>query len=321
MTVDSFFDFWIDTKLKMTRIGTAEAYKVRYYKSIQPIIGNMKIVDVRLNHCQMIINNMIDDDYGNATIKLTASVMRGIFDYAIECDIIVKNPCKISTRKEIGKPKKIKEALTRENHKMFLQCIDGHIYENQYRFILQTGLRIGELIGLKWEDVDLKKRTIKVNRSMHYVVGKKTWRCGSPKSTSGRRTIPLTDEAIEILQRQKEMNNTLKVVPLECCDYIFISNKGALITGEAYNTALSRLCKKYNMAHFSVHQLRHTYATRCFEGGMKPKTLQAIMGHSEIGVTMDLYVHMTDDEMFSEIDKVANALKVSRLFMLLVLMN
>lgn len=310
MTVDAFFDFWIDTKLKMTRIGTAEAYKVRYYKSVQPVIGNMKIVDVRVNHCQLIINSMIDNNYGNSTIKLTASVMRGIFDYAIECDIIVKNPCKITTKNDIGKPKKVKEALTKEEQKRFLKSIEGHVYENQFRFILQTGLRIGELMGLKWDDVDFKKKTIKVNRSMHYEVGKKTWRTGSPKSQAGRRTIPLTDEAIEILQCQKEKNSKLKVIPLEWREFIFLSSKGELLTSKAYNTALRRICKKEDIKIFTVHVLRHSFATRCIEAGMKPKTLQTIMGHSQIGVTMDLYVHTTEDELFNEIDLVANALKV-----------
>lgn len=310
MTVNAFFEFWYDTIKKMLKPGTADYYKLRYDVSIKPIIGNMKLTDVKANHCQMIVNQMVDDNKANSTIARTCTVMRGIFNYAVECDIIMKSPCTVKITSNIGKKKKVREVLTKDVQKKFLQYIQGHRYEYQYRFILQTGLRIGELTGLKWEDVNFEKRTITVNRTMQYLVGKDTWRTGEPKSHAGKRTIPLTDEAINILKFQKEKNNSLKVMPLEWRDYVFLNNKGMPVHTDTYNDALETICKKLDIKKFSVHVLRHTFATRIVESGaMKIKTLSTIMGHSTIGLTMDLYVHTTDDEMFNEIELVANALK------------
>lgn len=161
----------------------------------------------------------------------------------------------------------------------------GQSYENQYRFILQTGLRTGELVGLKWEDIDFEKKTLTISRSMEFRYKVGEWRVGPPKSKSGYRTIPLTDEAIRILKAQKEKNST-------------------------YDTALFKICDKVGIKRFSMHVLRHTFATRCIEAGMLPKTLQKILGHSNIGITMNLYVHITEEEKLKEINIVAEALKV-----------
>ena len=309
MTVDAFFEFWHDTVQKMLKPGTADYYKLRYDVSIKPIIGNMKLADVKANHCQMVVNRMVDDNKSNSTIARTCTVMRGIFNYAVECDIIMKSPCIVKITSNIGKKKKVREVLTKEAQQKFLQYIKGHRYEYQFKFILQTGLRIGELTGLKWEDVNFEKRTITINRTMQYVVGKGIWRTGEPKSHAGKRTIPLTNEAIKILKCQKEKNSALKVIPLEWRDYVFLNNNGMPVKTDTYDDALVTICRKIDIKKISVHVLRHTFATRIVESGaMKIKTLSTIMGHSTIGLTMDLYVHTTDDEMFNEIELVANAL-------------
>lgn len=311
MTVNAFFEFWHDTKQKMIRKSSADYYKLRYNVNIKPIIGDMKLTDVKVNHCQMIVNKMIDDNKANSTIARTCTVMRGLFDYAVECDVIMKSPCRIKIQKSIGKQKKCREALTIDAQKKFLQTVKGHNYENHYRFILQTGLRIGELIGLKWEDVDFKKKTIRIKRSLKYEVGKGTWHIGEPKSEAGKRTIPLTDEAIEILKSQKEQIDSLKVVPLEWGGYVFLNKNGEPVTNDAYNSALVPICRRADINRITVHVLRHSFATRAIESGMRPKTLQTIMGHSTISLTMDLYVHTTDDEMFNEMDLFSNALKMA----------
>ena len=91
---------------------------------------------------------------------------------------------------------------------------------------------------------------------------------------------------------------------------MFLCRKGTPIKNSTYDTALFKICDKAQIPRFSIHVLRHTFATRCIEGGMKPKTLQIILGHSNIGITMNLYVHTTEEEKLKEIELVADALKV-----------
>ena len=210
----------------------------------------------------------------------------------------------------MGKPSQKKEALTIDTQKKFLEYAKGQSYENQYRFVLQTGLRTGELIGLKWEDIDFTKKTLKIQRSMEYRHSVGEWRIGEPKSKSGYRTIPLTDEAVRILIAQKEKNKNIKEIQEEWSEFIFLSRKGEPVKNSAYDTALFKICDKAEIKRFSMHVLRHTFATRCIEGGMMPKTLQKILGHSNIGITMNLYVHITEEEKQKEIDKVSCVLNV-----------
>ena len=120
-----------------------------------------------------------------------------MLDYAYQNNVIIKNPCNRMVSSNIGKPSEKKEALTLQNQRLFLKTIRGNTYEYQYRFLLQTGLRTGEMIGLKWSDIDFEKRTLTVNRSMEYRYSVGEWRIGEPKSKSGYRTVPLTQEAIE----------------------------------------------------------------------------------------------------------------------------
>ena len=232
-----------------------------------------------------------------------------MLEFAKENDVIRYNPCKKSVKSDMGKPSQKKEALTLDIQKKFLENATGLSYENQYRFILQTGLRTGELVGLQWKHVDFKNKTLTIDQSMEYRYKVGEWQIGPPKSKSGYRTIPLTDEAVRILKTQKEKNKKIKVIPMEWSDFIFLSRKGEPVKNSTYDTALFKICDKAGINRFSMHVLRHTFATRCIEAGMKPKTLQMLLGHSNIGITMNLYVHTTEDEKRKEIDLVAEALR------------
>lgn len=308
--VDAWFDYWIDIKKKTVRYNTVRNYTERYNRNIKKIIGKMLLSEVKPLHCQKIFSDMADEGYRTTTIYQTRIALFNMLEFAKENDVIRYNPCKKSVKSDMGKPSQKKEALTIDIQKVFLEYASGQSYENQYRFILQTGLRTGELVALKWEDIDFPNKTLKIQRSMEYRYSVGEWRVGEPKSKSGYRTIPLTNEAIDILKRQKEKIKKIKVIPMEWSAFVFLCRKGTPIKNSTYDTALFKICDKAQIPRFSMHVLRHTFATRCIEGGMKPKTLQIILGHSNIGITMNLYVHTTEEEKLKEIELVADALKV-----------
>ena len=212
-----------------------------------------------------------------------------MFMDAVENNLIYKNPVTKSVKYNIGKESKKVRALTIEEQKKFLEVSKNTSNYNQYAFILQTELRTGELIGLKWTDINFEKKELTIRRSaeFRYIVGE--WRIGEPKSKSGYRTIPLTEMAIEILKDQKAKMKKLKIINLEFKDYVFLSRKGEPTKNSAYDTTLFKLCDKAGIERFSMHVLRHTFATRCIEANMRPKTLQVILGHSNVGITMNLY--------------------------------
>ncbi|MGN0394247.1 MAG: tyrosine-type recombinase/integrase [Coprococcus sp.] len=311
MMVDAWFDYWISIKKQTVRPNTVRNYTERYNRNIKSVIGKKLLTDVKPIHCQRIFSKMADEGYRTTTIYQTRIALYNMLEFAKENDVIRNNPCKKSVKSDIGKPSQKKEALTRDVQRTFLDGAEGQSYENQFRFVLQTGLRTGELIGLKWEDVNFEDRTLNIQRSMEYRYSVGEWRIGEPKSKAGYRTIPLTDEAIQILNRQKEKNEKIDEIQEEWKDFIFLCRKGTPVKNSTYDTALFKICDKVGIDRFSMHVLRHTFGTRCFEGGMKPKTIQKIMGHSNIGITMNLYVHVTEDEKLREIDLVADTLSLN----------
>lgn len=310
MTVDAWYDYWMDIKKRTVRPNTVRNYRERYERNIRPVIGKKLLTDVNMIHCQTIMNRMADDGYSTSTIYQARITLYNMLDYAFQNDVIRKNPCNKLVKSDIGKEVKKQEALSLFEQREFCNAIQGNAYELQYRFLLQTGLRTGELVGLKWSDIDFENRTLTVTRTMEYRHSTKEWRVGPPKSKAGYRTVPLTEEAIEILKLQKAKNAAKKVVDINWADMVFLCRKGTPVKNSTYDSMLYKLCEKADIRHFSMHILRHTFATRCIEAGMKPKTLQTILGHSNIGITMNLYVHTTAEQKTKEIDLIADALKV-----------
>ena len=308
--VDTWYEYWIGIKKQTVRPNTVRNYSERYERNIKGIIGKKLLSEVKPIHCQKIFSDMAEQGYKTTTIYQTRITLYNMLEFAKENDVILSNPCKKSVKSDIGKPSEKKVALTIDEQRKFLMAAAGQSYENQYKFMLQTGLRTGELVGLKWDDIDFGKRTVTISRTMEYRYKVGEWRAGPPKSKSGYRTIPLTDEAIRILKDQKEKNSKIKVINIEWRDQVFLSRKGEPVKNSTYDTALFKICDKAEIRKFCMHILRHTFATRCIETGMIPKTLQKILGHSNIGITMNLYVDATEEEKTKEMDLVAEALKV-----------
>ena len=223
--------------------------------------------------------------------------------------MIEKNPVRKSVKATGGKKTEVREALTVDEQKNFLLGAEKSVYYNEYAFVLQTGIRVGELTALKWSDVDFKNRKLQIRRSASEIP-KQGFVIGEPKTESGYRDIPLTEEAISILYRQREKNSKNKIIPIQYADYIFLNRNGSLIQRSAYNQGINTICSRLGMRKFSIHILRHTFATRCIENGMRPKTLQTILGHSKIEVTMNLYVHVTEDSKADEMELIEGNLKL-----------
>ena len=114
------------------------------------------------------------------------------------------------------------------------------------------------MIGLKWEDVDFKSKTIQICRSMEYRYSAKEWRIREPKNKSGYRTIPLTEEAVAILKKQKEKNKRISEISTEWEEFVFLCRKGTPVKNSTYDTALFKICDKAKIPRFSMHILRHT---------------------------------------------------------------
>lgn len=309
MTVSAWFDYWIENfKAGNVKQNTIMNYKNRFSNSIEPYIGNMLLKDVKPMHCQNVLNQMADSNHKNSTIELVRTAMKMLFEGAVENEVINRNPITKSVKCTKGKESDKKNALTVEQQRIFLETAKESSYYFQYAFVLQTGIRVGELAGLKWHDVDFDNRILHISRTTNQISGE--WVTGTPKSKSGTRDIPLTKEAVQILNVVKKRIRINNIVPMQYHDTVFVSSHGKPIDNSSYNAALRKLCDKAGIERISMHTLRHTFATRCIEGGMQPKTLQEILGHSSIKITMDIYVHAMEDAKSREMESVESALNV-----------
>lgn len=309
MTVNAWFDFWIhEVKEKTTRHNTVRNYQERYKHNIRDVIGDMIISEVKPMHCQQVLNCM-EEKYKGSTMEQCRIAMTNMFSYAVENQIIPKNP----VTKSVKCPKKIEKKvhfLTLEEQEKFLKAAEDTSNYYQFALILQTGLRTGEMIGLKWEDIDFQDRTISIRRTMEFRYGDKEFKIGEPKSKSGYRTIPMTQTAYEILKAKEKEKSTRKICDLRYKDFVFINRKGLPTKNSTYDSTIYKLADKAGIKRFSMHTLRHTFATRAIEAGIRPKTLQELLGHANISITMNLYVHVTEEEKEKEIKKFEQAFKV-----------
>lgn len=323
-TVDEWFEYWIENIVGDLAPNTLRNYRERYTFNIQPVIGQMAIANVKPMHCKKVLLQM-DKTYSGSTIRQTYIAMGTMLKSALMNDLIAKHPM---NGVRYTKPVRAKDDinfLTREEQKIFLnQAKRSHNYK-QYALILETGLRTGELIGLTWDAIDFEKRTLTVNKTLEYRHKQKNWRAGPPKTPESYRTIPLTKRAYEILKALWDNRKHRKTSPLlsETLEYIdrrtgatsqlvmgdlvFINwRTGEPAKNSSYDTHLYKLCDKAEIKRFSMHALRHTYATRAIEAGMQPKVLQKLLGHSSIKTTMDRYVHITTDSMDQAIKQFEN---------------
>ncbi len=309
-TMDAWYYYWLENiKGVNIRFNTRRNYNERYAKNIRPLIGGMLLKDIKPLHCQNVLNQMASR-YSNSMIDQTRLVMRMMFDSAVENELLAKNPVTKSVKCTSGKKAKAMRALTIEEQKLFLKIIKGTSSYNQYALLLQTGLRTGEMIGLRWADVDFDKRILHIRRTMEYQQSTGRWTIGEPKTKNSVSDVPLTQEAVNILKAQKEKLASQEIISAEFADHVFLCKHGTPTKNSTYDSKLSYYCDKAGIERFSMHVLRHTFATRCIEGGMRPKTLQMILGHSSIAVTMNLYVHVTDEEKAKEVKNIEKTLKI-----------
>ena len=278
--------------------------------------GRKRIDKVKLSDAKAWLIKLQKDGRGYSTIKSVRGVVRPAFQMAVDDDLIRKNPFQFQLATVVINDSIMRQAITRDEEKKLLEFIknDKHFcryYEGIY-ILFYTGLRISEFVGLTVSDIDFEEMKINVNhqlqrkRNMEYIIE-------DTKTTSGTRLIPMTTEVAECFRKIIANRKRPKIEPMidGYTGFLYLDKNDMPMVALHWEKYMEHICDKYNsiykvqMPKVRPHICRHTFCSNMARSGMNPKTLQYIMGHSDIGVTLNTYTHFGFDDAKDEMMKLA----------------
>ena len=335
------FDRYISTKSEL-RETTYTNYTYMYDRFVREVFGKRKIGEIKYSDVLYFYYDLLNDRGLQVnTLETIHTVLHPTFQLAVRDDIIRNNPSDgvmAEIKKKNTKKKNMRHALTIEQQRAFMNYIASSpifVHWNSiFTVLLGTGCRIGEVVGLRWSDIDMEKRTIDINHSMTYYPRRTdTYKCefkvSLPKTEAGIRILPMMQPVYEALQseyeRQKEDGFCTAVVD-GMSGFIFSNRFGMIHNPAAINRAIRRIIEAHNaeeiikakkekrepviIPHFSCHHLRHTFCSRFCENETNIKIIQEIMGHASIETTMDIYAEVNSDKKKESIEKLTKNLDV-----------
>lgn len=316
ITVSGWFNIWMkEYKEPTVKAGTVGVYRDNFRSYIEKPLGKKKLKDIRPEHIQKIYNDLNKKGYSRNTIELVSVVLSGMYKQALKNKIVTENPVPLATLPRVKKHKEPR-VMTVEEQRKFLEYAKESYLNNLFILALTTGMRSGELRGLRWQDIDFKDKTLHINNTLVYV--NKDYLLDTPKTPTSIREIPLIDSGIAALKRQKVKQAENRMLlgdkwqnkkGLE--NLVFTTMTGYPINRDMLRQELNRVIEDIqkdhqDFKHITPHTFRHTFATRCIENGMSPQVLKTILGHSKLSMTMDLYSHVLPNTKATEIQRIAN---------------
>lgn len=327
LKLDDWYEKWMNVyKFDSIRNNTKRHYNQIYYKHISPYLGKCYINDITQLQIRELIKHLAKQGYQFETKNKVKILLLDIFNKALIDDFVKRNPVRgISVKRDIEKEVQV---LSAQEQNAFFDCCKGTFYDNFFNVAIATGMRIGELAALRWEDIDLEEKVIHVKRTLVYQKYDddecKTFHFELPKTRTSVRDIPINRQCEIALKKQYLQKNVIRdKAPTERTpekqfqDLLFTTRYNTPLNSQIIYDAIKRVVEEVNLVRdvteelemFSCHCFRHTFATRCFEAGIQPKTVQTYLGHATLQMTMDLYTSVLAEHQESEMEKLNNVLE------------
>ena len=302
-TINQITEEWKEEKKKYVKKSTYAAYQLLIQNHIKPYFGDL--YEVNEEKVQQFVFDKLDAGLSEKTIRDIIIVLKMILKFGIKngyleyVQIDVKFPSK--------QDKKNLDVLSKADQKKFMEHLRNNFtFKNLGIFIcLSTGMRIGEICGLRWCDVDTVEGVIKVRHTLQriYIIEGETRHTelllDTPKTANSVRDIPMSSELLKMLKSLNKVVNE---------NYYVISNDIKPIEPRTYRNYYKKLCKQLDIPELKFHGLRHSFATRCIESKADYKTVSVLLGHSNISTTLNLYVHPNKEQKKKTIDKMLRSL-------------
>lgn len=299
VTVNQWLTMWIrEYAARAVRPSTLSAHINIVNNHLVPALGKIKLQQLRAEHVQAFINSQSQKKFSPSTIKREIATLKVALNQAVKNQLISRSPADaVSLPKQ--EQKEI-ESLTAEEVSALLPSLPFNTHGRALRFILGTGLRVAELCGLRWCDID--KSSVHVNQITYTLrQGDEMVRISNPpKTKTGKRVIPLNDKLCAILDEQRRAQRLERVRagsawgggdPGKGQQYVFATELGTPADRHNIARTLRACLKKAGLKSRGVHALRHTFATSWVHSGGDLRTLSEILGHTKVAFTMQQYVH------------------------------
>lgn len=317
ITMNECFDRYMSVKIDL-REGTRHKYNLEYDRWIRDTwFGNKMISKIKKSDVLLFYKEN-SETLANGTIRCIHKYVHPALEMAVEDDLIRKNPANNCIKDYMDSESK--EAMTKEQTLKFLEYAENYRYGQNYllavKIMLGTGLRVGEVTGITWEDLDFKEKTINIDKQFTLIAGggRHEYHISKPKTESGTRKVPMSDDVLEMMYKHKKETFFQSMKYGTGVDgysgFVFHTRTGLPVLPNRINDYLSKVISSYNESHedklpkVSCHTMRHTFCTRMAELGINPKSLQYIMGHSSYKVTADVYITETERHAREEFEKV-----------------
>ncbi|SHO53437.1 tyrosine-type recombinase/integrase [Anaerocolumna xylanovorans] len=342
LSINDLYYRWVQLK-KGLKLNTFQNYKYMYTQFVKPDFGEMHIVDLKRSDVRAFYNYLADTQHVKAnTIDNIHTVLHQVLELGVEDEYLRYNPSD-NALKELKRAHNAdsekRRALTVPEQELFEQYLSKngkyHRWYPIFIVMMWTGMRVGEIVGLRWCDIDLEEETISVNHTLVYFDKGGSERCGfavnTPKTKAGERIIPMLPKVKEafIMEKeyQKECEITCEATVDGYTDFIFINRFGGVQHQGTLNKALRRIIRDCNyevldnakdkevvtLPRFSNHSLRHTFTTRMCEAGVNIKAMQDILGHADAETTLQIYTDATKELKKSEMINFEDYFKAQRL--------
>ena len=306
--VAQLIEQWLEFVEPSLRSSSYRRYRDTLILHVVPIIGHVKLSKLSPPELQRLYANRLAFGLSPTTVHHLHVVLHRMLKHAVRWGLVARNVSEM-----IDPPRRTFPEITTWNEEQvtrFLRAGDGHHLAAFWRLALLTGMRRGELLGLKWEDANLDRGTVSVRRTLSRGVGG-TWELGELKTNASRRSIALPHSCVLALRKHKAVQNAERLRLGEIWEdngFIFTNRTGGPLHVNSMAPQFKKLIQACDLPRIRFHDLRHTSATFLLGRGVHPKIVQERLGHADISMTLNLYSHVTPDMQRAAADTIDDAL-------------
>lgn len=304
-----FMERWFNTSYKKTvEITTAKSREYIIKNHIIKHFQHRKVNEITTFDIDCFYVDKLDAGYSGAYIRHMHNLLNQAFDQAVRWSLVKVNPVKNAKPPKVKSEEKTTWTVDEVNR--FLNLIKNRSIEIPYFLAIFTGMRRGEVLGLKWDDVDFENKKIRIKRSLCFVSGQGLI-FKEPKTQKSKRQISISQHVVNVLKKHKQKQEFQKEKlwrQYEDNNLIVCTDDGKPLDPRNLLRQFYRLIEEANVPRISFHDLRHTHATILMQQGENPKVVSERLGHSRVGITLDLYSHVSDDLQEQAAEKFENVL-------------